>query len=453
MEREFQQWWEEEYPHCSLRHPERRDIFRRMWECHGPFRHVSPSSTEHLWYIDNCKILEVYTPTTGHKSGHDRNSNTLFYEHWSPSLLIKTWLHSDQEWGEVLYHSTGLKVTWKLDHNSYISMHNEQQKVRKTMRTEGDSYWIEAVSWKNDQEIAEKWWVHGPDKGHIRVIHSQNAVITEENLENHAKITKKQLKTGPKNYSEGEVETISGIFRDINSWKRQENEEIEVWERYQNDKLVWMKRKTRRNDGWEVIERENFPNENWENLVEILEKTRNESKIPDFSEENIENKSIFTRITELVTLIQIELNTFRRNEVIMQAILGKISTLSVQISPENQVLGYENTSEQLANTLELLLSIEKSLQRSGQTPIVPGNEMEEFASTLQQCFFQGLDVLAAAVQGRKTGEVVSAAGELVRSTRWMRASPPQDSSTNRLMLVSHLRKTLDMLGKLLARPD
>lgn len=57
--------------------------------------------TKSLWYDNNCKTLQRNSAASGEKLGHDRNSDTWFYESWSDTKTLKLWKDSNKDWGEL----------------------------------------------------------------------------------------------------------------------------------------------------------------------------------------------------------------------------------------------------------------------------------------------------------------------------------------------------------------
>jgi hypothetical protein len=452
-EKQLRQWWVEQYPDCSLREPQMKEVFRRLWQSHGAFRHVSPISTEHLWYIDNCKIFEDYTPLSGEKAGHDRNSNTLFYEFWSTSLLIKTWLHGEMEWGEVLHRVDNVKVKWRRGKDWWIWVEKQDGEEIETMRTEGEAYWVDVIKKNPHEKVTEHCWNYQEEQGNSTLTETKDTTRYEESITNSAKISRKHWAKGPQDLFQGESETIEGEIRSINRWELGNIEGVETWETWESGKLVWNKEKRKRGEGWEVVERQNWVEPDWKSLLELLKTVVTEGNLdPEAAkllQESTENSSTAPSIsTQLLTLLHIELNTLRRNQITTGEVLRKLSSLATQLSPgRNGIETGEDIGEQLANTLERLVELETTVKARKEGARL-GEEMEEFPSTLQQCFFLGLDLLSQAVV-QQAAEPESPAAELLRSTKWIRQSPPLDSNTNRLMLVNFLKSALGLTMKLM----
>lgn len=439
------QWWEEGYAQCSLRDPATKDIFRKLWEAHGPFRHVSPASTQHLWYIDNCKILEIYTPLAGEKAGHDRNSDTLFYESWSPAQLIKTWLRGEFEWGEVVYHLSNVKVRWRKGKDRWI-WREQQGKPVETMRIDGKDYWMDRVEESYDLKVTERLWSDGGEVGASTLTVSKDTTTYEERVCGPNRNCSKYWEKAPRSLSKGKIDNIEGNSRSICRWEMDSDGGLEVWEKWERGVLVWSKEKRQRGEGWEVVERQNWAEAGWQGLAELLKAVLSAGTMAqDIDRVLQEGAAALPLCTQLATLIHMEVNTLRRNQSTTQEILTKLSSLAALLSPGNMGISPgQDLGEQLANTLERLLDMEKTVKlRKSDSSL--GEEMEEFPTTLQQCFFLGLDLLSQAASQRPT-EAESA--ELLRSTQWMRQSPPLDSNTNRLMLVNFLKKALGLTMKL-----
>jgi len=447
-EKTLRLWWEEEYVQCTLTDLGRREIFSKLWESHGPYRHVSAASTQHLWYIDNCKILEIYTPSAGEKAGHDRNSNTLFYESWSSALLIKTWLRGELEWGEAVYRLQHVKVRWRKGKDSWI-WREDEGKVIETMRVEGEAYWLDVVRESPEERVTQHCWSDKGAVGKSRLTEAKDTTSYEETVTSSRQRCKKDWRKGPEDLSKGQIETIEGDLRFISRWELDSDGGVEMWEKWERGKLVWSKEKRKHGEGWEVVERQNWAEADLQGLTDLLKTLLSEGSMDKDADRVLqEGAPALSTCSQLTTLIHMELNTLRRNQSTTQAVLSKLSSLAVLLSPGGSgISAGEDLGEQLANTLERLLDMEKTVQLR-KPDLRLGEEMEEFPSTLQQCFFLGLDLLSQAVSHSPT-ESESAAAELLRSTKWMRQNPPPDSNTNRLMLVNFLKKALGLTMKLM----
>lgn len=78
-----QSWWSDTYPKYSLSNYREMPVFTHFSSCTGPFHTGEAVAQSSFWTVDNCDIYEWFNQGSqeGEKLGHDKNSDTWFYEH------------------------------------------------------------------------------------------------------------------------------------------------------------------------------------------------------------------------------------------------------------------------------------------------------------------------------------------------------------------------------------
>ncbi|CAG9335791.1 unnamed protein product [Blepharisma stoltei] len=174
-------WWANSYPDCSIKNFESMPVFHRFRDTNRrPFVRGDENYKETLWRVDNCDIFEWFdrAKKTGEKFGHDRNSDTWFYEHWYMEgdihVVVKTWLRRPEEWGQVIryFPDYEIHISWNLSGNTktYEEIQidpNARKGLREGLRNTqfGVENFSEAFWDSLDSSGLEKNWKRGTAQG------------------------------------------------------------------------------------------------------------------------------------------------------------------------------------------------------------------------------------------------------------------------------------------------
>lgn len=181
MASKVENWWAGSYPAYSIKNFESMDIFLKFRDTNRrAFVRGDEIYKEALWKVDNCDIFEWFdrSKRTGEKFGHDKNSDTWFYEHWfmeeEVHVVVKTWLNRPTEWGLVIryYPDYEVHVTWSLSGSTKTYEENQVTKSSKKGLKEGSRqtpFGIEDFAemfWEGLEETGiEKSWKRGSAQG------------------------------------------------------------------------------------------------------------------------------------------------------------------------------------------------------------------------------------------------------------------------------------------------
>ncbi|OMJ67847.1 hypothetical protein SteCoe_34882 [Stentor coeruleus] len=167
-------WWIGDYPQMSIKNYKKMPVYMRFMKIEKPFSRQMKLFREAFWEIDNCDIYEWYDKAkeTGEKFGHDRNSNTYFYELWwieeeeQVRRVRKVWLNGSLEWGvNIRYLPEYEEITsWNIDSEkkcveikTKYPTHEEGKRIGTEVTPDGEEdfeerFWESADRFRNEKE-------------------------------------------------------------------------------------------------------------------------------------------------------------------------------------------------------------------------------------------------------------------------------------------------------------
>ncbi|CAG9329268.1 unnamed protein product [Blepharisma stoltei] len=175
MASKLESWWSGSYPAFSMKHYETWLIYNKLISAVSAEEHFTKTTEtgqEAYWVIDNCDIYEWFDSTsqTGEKFGHDKNSDTWFYEHWFVEegihIVAKTWHKYPHEWGVVIKYLPDHEVhtTWEL--GPIVKSFEESTKIGDV--TNGTKQCVRCTP-EGLEDYTEKFWSDPTSSGKEKV--------------------------------------------------------------------------------------------------------------------------------------------------------------------------------------------------------------------------------------------------------------------------------------------
>ena len=164
MAAKIEEWWSN-YHQYSIKDYASMPVFKKFLGSHTPHSRQEDTYQEASWTVDNCWIFEWFDTFSqnGEKFGHDKNSNTYFYEKWDIEegvhKVFKTWLSSQREWGEV--------IKFYSEHQDWVfwSIEGSARSYEEFSRKESEVKGIKNKTVNGVEDFTEMFWEQAGSKG------------------------------------------------------------------------------------------------------------------------------------------------------------------------------------------------------------------------------------------------------------------------------------------------
>lgn len=174
MEDKLEEWWAGDYQKLSIKNFKKMSVYLLFIKHSKPFYRENTLFKEAFWIVDNCDIFEWIDlfEKTGEKFGHDRNSDTYFYEYWwvlpeKVRKVRKVWFCNPVEWGvEITYYPDFKKIhQWSVKNGEVLvesskrfHTHTEGQRFGTVLTPDGTEEFVEDF-WEDKERVrTEKNW-------------------------------------------------------------------------------------------------------------------------------------------------------------------------------------------------------------------------------------------------------------------------------------------------------